>query len=306
MKILNPVPIDFWQEVAEACPWATYFHTPAWATVYAQTFPQYAVASRGFVMESGARAVIPFLSEEKKKFLKRETKLKSIEPGVYGGIIADQELSQQEFDKIINHILKMKNTGGRIVGNPFKEFIFPSLFKKKELFTQVVDLTAGFDELSKRFSRGQKSNISQAQRKNISIRMAHGEQDIETYFAIYLQTVKRWGKKTVAEYPRELFLNLHRQKDPHVRFYLAEKDGRSIAGIIVLVWNKNLIYWHGCSLDEALKDYPNNLLHYTVIKWGCENSYACYDMGPSMDMEGIIRFKSSFGAEKVFLKSYRW
>jgi hypothetical protein len=29
-------------------------------------------------------------------------------------------------------------------------------------------------------------------------------------------------------------------------------------------------------------------------------------MGPSMDMEGVIRFKSSFGAEKAFLKSYRW
>ena len=306
MKILNPVPTDFWQEVAEACPWATFFHAPAWAMLYAKTLPQYAVASRGFVMESGARAVIPFLAEEKKRFLKRETKLKSVEPGVYGGIIADQGLCQQEVDEIISHILKMKNTGGRIVGNPFKEFTFPSLFKKKELFTQAVDLSPGFDELWNRFSRGQKSNIRQAQRKNISIRMAHSEQDIETYFAIYLQTVKRWGKKTVAEHPRELFLNLFRSRDAHIRFYLAEKEGRSIAGIIVLAWNKNLIYWHGCSLDEALKDYPNNLLHCTVIKWGCENGYTCYDMGPSMDMEGVIRFKSSFGAEKVFFKSYRW
>ena len=306
MEILNPVPLDFWQEVAEACPWATFFHTPAWAAIFAQTFPQYAVASRGFVMESGARAVIPFLAEEKKKFLKRETKLKSVEPGVYGGIIADQVVSPKEADEIISHILKMKDTGGRIVGNPFKEFALPSQFKKKELFTQVVDLTAGFDELWKHFSRGQKSNISQAQRKNITIRVAHSEQDIERYFAIYLQTVKRWGKKTVAAYPRELFLNLFRNRDAHIHFYLAEKEGRSIAGIVVLAWGKNLIYWHGCSLDEALKDYPNNLLHYAVIKWGCENGYISYDMGPSMNMEGVIRFKSSFGAEKVFFKSYRW
>jgi lipid II:glycine glycyltransferase (peptidoglycan interpeptide bridge formation enzyme) len=306
MKILNPVPLDFWQEVAEACPWATFFHTPAWATIYAQTFPQYAIASRGFVMESGARVVIPFLAEEKKKFLKRETKLKSIEPGVYGGIIADQEISPQEVAEIIRHILKMKSTGGRIVGNPFKEFTLPSQFKKKELFTQMVDLTSGFDGIWGRFSRGQKSNISQAQRKNITIRLAQSEQDIETYFAIYLQTVKRWGKKTAAEYPQDLFLNLYRKNDPHIRFYLAEKDGRNVAGIIVLAWAKNLIYWHGCSLDEALKDYPNNLLHYAVIKWGCENGYTCYDMGPSMDMEGVVRFKSSFGAEKVFFKSYRW
>jgi hypothetical protein len=306
MEVLNPVPIDFWQQVAEECPWATFFHTPAWASVYAQTFPRYAVDSRGFILENGARAVIPFLAETKKKFLQRVIKLKSMEPGVYGGIIADRDLTPQEVGELIQHILKIKNAGGRIVGNPFKEFTVPASFKKKELFTQMIDLSHGAEQIWKRFSRGQKSNINQAQRKNIAVRLARNTQDIETYYAIYLQTIQRWGKNTAVEYPRELFLNLYRQRENHIRFYLAEKDGRILAGIIVLAWNKKLIYWHGCSLDDALKEYPNNLLHYTVIIWGCENGYTWYDMGPSMDMEGVVRFKASFGAEKVFFQSYRW
>lgn len=306
MEVLHPVPLDVWQEVAETCPWATFFHTPAWASVYTQTFPRYAVASRGFVWDNGARAVIPFLAEEKKRFLQRKIKFKSMEPGVYGGIIADRDLSAQEVEELIRSILAIKNAGGRIVGNPFKEFMLPSAFKKKALFTQMIDLTPGAEELWRRFSRGQKSNINQAQRKNITVRLARNTQDIETYYEIYLQTVQRWGKNLAAEYPRELFLNLYGQRDNHIRFYLAEKDDRILAGIIVLAWNKKLIYWHGCSRGEALKEYPNNLLHYTVIIWGSENGYTWYDMGPSMDREGVERFKASFGAEKVFFKSYRW
>ncbi len=306
MEVLHPVPVDFWQEVAEACPWATFFHTPAWASVYARTFPRYAVASRGFVLDNGARAVIPLLAEERRKLLRRTIRLKSMEPGVYGGIIADRDLSPRDVDELIRSILKIKNAGGRIVGNPFKEFTLPSAFKHKTLVTQMVDLTPGAEKLWQGFSRGQKSNINQARRKHVAVRLARDIQDIETYYAIYVQTVQRWGKNAAAEYPRELFLNLFATRDDHIRFYLAEKKNRIIAGIIVLAWNTTLIYWQGCSLNEARNDYPHNLLHYTVMTWGCENGYTWYDMGPSLDLEGVARFKASFGAKNVLFTSYRW
>jgi hypothetical protein len=306
MRVLDPAPLDFWQDVAEACSWATYFHAPGWALAVTQTFPQYTPAAIGFVMESGARAVIPFVVEEKRKILKTGKRYKSMEPGVYGGIIADQELSPREADEILGHVINLKNSEGRIVGNPFREFLFPARMKKKEMYTQVIDLSPGFDGLVQGFSRGQKSNIRQAQKKQITVRRAATEQDISGYFDIYVQTLKRWGGKTAASYPRQLFLNLFRQKDPHIQFHLAEKEGQIIAGIIVLAWQKKLLYWHGCSRGEFFRDYPNNLLHYEIIKWACENGFAHYDMGPSMEMEGVIKFKKSFGAEQLPFASYRW
>jgi hypothetical protein len=306
MRVLNPAPLDFWQDVAETCSWATYFHTPGWALVIAKTFPQYAPATIGFIMESGSRAVIPFVVEEKKKFLKTGKRYKSMEPGVYGGLVADRELSQPEVDEILDYVLNIKNTEGRIVGNPFKQILFPPQMKTKEMYTQVLDLSPGFDELWQGFSRGQKSNIKQAQKKQVTVSRAETEQSITCYFDIYGQTLKRWGGKTIAFYPRQLFLNLFEQKDPHVHFYLAEKEGQVIAGIIVLAWQKKLLYWHGCSREEFFKDYPNNLLHYEAIKWACENNFTYYDMGASMDMEGVIKFKKSFGAEQLEFASYRW
>jgi len=306
MHILNPAPLDFWQDVAEACPWATYFHAPGWALVIAKTFTRYEPAAVGFITDSGARAVIPFVVEKKKKLLKTIKRYKSMEPGVYGGIIADRTLFQHEVDEILGHVISIKKSEGRIVGNPFKHFQFPSHMKKKEMSTRVIDLSPGFDALLQGFSRGQKSNIRQAQKKQITVRRAATEQDISCYFDIYVQTLKRWGGKTAASYPRQLFLNLFGEKDFHIRFCLAEKEGQIIAGIIVLAWQKNLLYWHGCSREEFFRDYPNNLLHYEVLKWACENGFTRYDMGPSMDMEGVSKFKKSFGAEQVPFASYRW
>jgi lipid II:glycine glycyltransferase (peptidoglycan interpeptide bridge formation enzyme) len=272
----------------------------------AKTFFGLTIASTGFECGSETRAVIPFIVEEKKQFLKTERKYKSMDPGVYGGIIADRELVQEDVDGIFASVLKLKSAGGRIVGNPFKPFSFPSQFKKKELYTQIIDLTSGFDAVRKRFSRGQKSNISQAQRKNIHIRWAETEQDIKHYCDIYMQTLKRWGGRTITRYPEQLFLNLFAQQDHHIRFLLAEKETKIIAGIIILAWQKKLLYWHGCSREEFFTDYPNNLLHYSALQWGCEQGFTHYDMGPSMDMEGVVRFKQSFGAENVWFSSYRW
>lgn len=297
--------MDFWNRVAERCPWATLFHAPLWPSVYCQTFPQFQIGSIGFVTEKGVRAVFPLLFEEKKRFLKTVKQYRSMEPGAYGGIIAEDELNQDEINEIIRHITGLKQSKGRITGNPFKSVEYPSLIKK-EMETSVVDLSCGFDGVWKKFSRGQKSNIKQAQKKGISVRQASSEADIRAYCQVYEETLDRWGDKTLIRFPDLLFLNLFNTRSPHVRFWVAEKTGQPVAGILALQWQDKLIFWHGCSKQEHFSDYPNNLLHFTAIKWACENRINVYDMGSSMGLEGLIRFKRSFGAEQRPYCAYRW
>ena len=306
MKIENPVSPEAWHAVACKCPWATYFHTPAWASCMAKTFPEYAASGIGFVLDDGTRAVLPAVVREKKRLLGRKKEYKSMEPGVYGGFITEKMLPQDTTDKLSRYLLAMKNASGRIVESPFQPLHLSSQFRSKEMFTHVVDLAPEFESVAGRFSRGQKSNINQGKRKNIAVRPAACEQDIERYCHMYEQTVKRWGGRASEIYPRELFLNLYLQKDPNVHFMLAELEGSAVAGVIALAWNKNIVYWHGCALQEYFKCYPNNVLHAAILERGCSNGFEAYDMGPSMELEGVIKFKESFGARKVNFKSYRW
>jgi len=306
MNVEAPVSINFWNDVARACPWATYFHGPQWALCMVKTFPEFAPGGIGFTLDDGTRAVFPSVVREKKGFLKRKKEYKSMEPGVYGGFIADRQLSRECIDSLAAHMLAEKKASGRIVESPFQPLGLGTPFIAKNMFTHVVDLVPGFEVLAGTFSRGQKSNINQAKKKKVAIRQAEREADIEQYYEIYQQTLTRWGDQAGEAYPLEFFFNLYAQKDSGVLFRLAEAEGRMIAGVVLLVWNKKVVYWHGCALQEYFRHYPNNLLHASVIEWGCRSGLDAYDMGPSMGLEGVIKFKESFGARRVHFKAYRW
>lgn len=306
MHIFESAPTDMWQEVARKCPWATYFHTPQWAAIIVKTFPAFSFASLGFISGSEARGVIPFVARKKKGLANSKKEYKSMEPGVYGGIIADGDIGRDELDQVTSYLLKMKKVSGRIVGTPFKQFDFSPGFKSKDISTHIVALEAEFETLRKKFSRGQKSNINQAKKKKVLVRRAETEDDIAAYDNIYRQTIVRWGEDPAAGYPISLFLNIYRSKDPNACFWLAEVEGKTVAGVIIFSWNKRLIYWHGGALKEYYNYYPNNLLHATVMEWGCRHGFETYDMGASMGLEGVARFKESFGAKPHKFISSRW
>ena len=306
MLKLEPVEKKIWHEAARACPWATYFHGPAWADCMAGIFPEFRAEALGCTLADGAHVVLPAVVKKKKRLLREVADYKSMEPGVYGGFIAGRVLAAGELAELAAAVLKLKSTTGRIVETPWQPLNLPQPFIAKKLGTHIVRLPPDFDTLEKRFSRGQKSNLSQARRKGVRVRRAAGEKDIDAYFSIYLESVERWGKTAGAVYAKELFLSLYASGDPQVHFWLAEVEGRIAAGVLALAWGRTLIYWHGAALQEYFRHYPNNLLHAELMAWGCANGCELYDMGSSAGLEGVARFKESFGAQVQAYTSYRW
>ena len=306
MLKLEPVSKDVWDEVARACPWATYFHTAAWAGCMADTFPGFTAEALGCALADGTPVVLPCVVKKKKRLLRQVKDYKSMEPGVYGGFMAPRLLALQETELLAAAVLRMKGSSGRIVETPWQPLHLKGSFISKKLSTHIVELSPDFETLQRKFSRGQKSNLSQARRKEVTVRRAATAQDIDAYFSLYLETVKRWGETAGVVYSKELFMKLFNMQDRHIIFTLAEAEGSIVAGIIALAWGRTILYWHGAALQEFFKYYPNNLLHAELMAWGCANGFQLYDMGPSAGLEGVARFKESFGAQACDFKSYRW
>jgi len=306
MLKLEPAEKKIWLATARVCPWATYFHSPAWADCMAEIFPEFRAEALGSTLADGTFVLLPAVVKKKKRLLGQAVEYKSMEPGVYGGFIAGRALTAAEVQELAAAVLKLKNSAGRIVETPWQPLSLPATFISKKLETHIVELPPDFEALQSRFSRGQKSNLSQARRKGVTVRRAQSEQDIHEYFAIYLESVKRWGETAGAVYAKELFLRLHAAGDPQVQFWLAEVEGRIAAGVLTLAWGTTIVYWHGAALPAYFKHYPNNLLHAELMAWGCANGYGLYDMGSSAGLEGVARFKESFGAQAQTYRSYRW
>lgn len=306
MEVLNPPTQGFWEEIMRNCEYATFYHSPTWIKVLEKTYPQYSNATVGFTLSTGNRAIFPLVAEHSKGILFKKVKHKSMAPGVYGGVMAERRLTPDESGSIFEYLTSTDITDLKVVENPQEHYEFPKSFFAKSLFTQIITLEADFEQLRRRFSRGQKSNIKQAQKKGATIRRASSLEDYEHYYHIYQETLKRWGKQAGTSYPWELFLNLFETRDSDIKLWLAEKNRKIIAGVFALYCNYTILYWHGCSLQEYFDHYPNNLLHMEIIKDGCVRGYKVYDLNPSGGHEGVVKFKESFSAKRVDFKAYHW
>jgi hypothetical protein len=305
MKIKIWPDISFWNSVVKGNPESTFFHTPLWHDLVVRTYSDYTIATRGFVFSEGRKAVFPLIQTRGGGLLKGKARLKSSVFGGYGGIIAEDKLSAIEQAAIYEYLLSLKASIS-VDGNPFSQYTIPETFTLKKDFTHVFALDTTEEDALQRLSRGAKSNLNQARKKGVSVRIARSEEDVLQYFNIYQDTLKRWGDATLFAYPQELLLAIYRHGEDAAKLWIAEKDGTIIAGAIIFYWNQVVSYWHGASLQDYFDCYPNNLLHITIIGDALHKGYRFYDFGPSGGQQGVARFKQSFGAEKYDFLSGHW
>lgn len=297
---------ETWESIVSNSRHATFFHSPAWVAILEKTYPGCSNATRAFIFPSGTRALFPLMVERQQGGLLKKAKHKSMPLGVYGGVVCDAHMTVDERQAIFRHLTTSDITDLKVVAAPLENGDYPGSFKRTSLFTHLLALEGDFERLKSRFSRGQKSNIRQAQKKGVTVRRGDSAADYEHYYLLYQDTLKRWGAQAGTRYPRELFFNLCEARSPDITLWLAEKENKPIAGVITFYCNTTILYWHGCSLQDYFDHYPNNLLHAEIIRDGCERGYALYDLSPSGGYAGVIQFKTSFCAQRVDFNAYHW
>ena len=307
MQIKDWPDIPFWEELARTSPECTFYHTPLWHDIVIKAYKDYSIGTRGFIFDNGGRAVFPFIQTKKGRPLLGKSRLKSSVFGGYGGIIADTSAGAAQQQEIYAFLVKQRASIS-IDTNPFSKTAvkLPDGFICKEDFTQALALTRDEQALYQKLNRGGKSNLNQAKKHGITVRLAKTEQDIHTYYALYKDTLRRWGDGALFEYPESLFFTIFAHAGDGIKIWLAEKEAVIVAGVIIFYWNRIATYWHGASHQDYFQCYPNNMLHMEIIRDAAAAGFHYYDFGPSGGQEGVARFKKSFGAvELPFVSAHR-
>jgi hypothetical protein len=308
MKHFNRVDYDMWFEVASLCPYATYFHSPLWHRLISDTYGKMRCVSLIYVSDNGRRAVLPLIVRST-----RGGTRKSTFAGCYGGIIADGPISEQEaqrlYAKAIGPTGRVQITGNPLwcceVDNPPIPS-FDTMVLKEET-THILRLDRGIDAIVSEFSKGHQRSLKRGIGMGVRVRQARSVADYVAYYEAYENTLHRWGKNASSRYPSRLFTNgytLSVEYPQHVRLWLAELEGKVIAGAWVFYWNKHVAYWHGASYEDFFQYRPNHVLHTEIIRDASDRGFKYYDFNPSGGHEGVVRFKSQFGGEE--LPVYRW
>jgi lipid II:glycine glycyltransferase (peptidoglycan interpeptide bridge formation enzyme) len=166
-------------------------------------------------------------------------------------------------------------------------------------------------EIFRGFHRGVRSNIRKSERRDVGVRTA-GDADVPAFVALVGQTARRQG---FPPYPEDYYRAMWSAfaRDGRARLLLAEHGSMPLAGILVVGFGDNVTFKIGGWAGVQPGIHPNELLHWTAIRWAHENGYRFYDFDgidervgralaageepPADARHGVTRFKLSFGGD---------
>jgi len=168
-----------------------------------------------------------------------------------------------------------------------------------------LDLAPGLDELYKGLHKDSiRRKIRRAEESQLSYEAGCTNEFVETFYHLLLMTRRR---HQLPPQPKTWFRNLVRQMGDAARIRVARKDGAAIAAILTLRHRSKVIYKYGCS-DGAFHPLGGMpFLFWKLIEESKVSGAESIDFGRSaIGNEGLIAFKSKFGAAKRILTYLRY
>jgi peptidoglycan pentaglycine glycine transferase (the first glycine) len=179
--------------------------------------------------------------------------------------------------------------------------------------TILLDLAQAEDALLAGMKEKWRYNVRLAARRGVVVRLAQSCEDVQAWYRILQVTGQRdgFGIHTLDYYQRAWQLLAPRNQ---AQLFLAEHDGRLLAGIFVGLMARQAIYLYGASSNEQRQLMPNYLLQWEAIRWAKSQGTRVYDFwgipdsdNPDEAMAGVYRFKSGWGGQIVsFAGSYEY
>lgn len=178
----------------------------------------------------------------------------------------------------------------------------------------VVELGDSVDLLWQRIDGNKRRNIRKAVEAGVEVIDSRDREDLVAFYSLLKNAAGRHGFNV---YPFSFYEAVWRAYGSEFsRVFLANWGGKGVSGVFVAVHGKTVFTFGAGSLREGFKVRPNDILHWTAMKWAIERGYSAYHMGmlsepPPVEGSsswGIWRWKREWkGALKriqVFSKSY--
>jgi hypothetical protein len=141
----------------------------------------------------------------------------------------------------------------------------------------VMNLNNGAQKLWLNIHHNKRRNIRTALKEGVEITQSHRKEDLKIFCSLYEVTAKKRG---FIAYPRSFFEAIWKIYNPELsKVFLAHWKGKCVSGVFVVIHGKTVYALGAGSLATGWSARPNDLLHWKVMEWACENGYLKYNMG---------------------------
>ncbi len=177
--------------------------------------------------------------------------------------------------------------------------------------TLILSLDGEESQWLARMKQKTRYNIRLAEKKGVSVRAST---DLQTFYGLMEATGQRDG---FGVHSQQYFRRAYEIFFPAgmCELFLADFEGRPLAGLMVFARGSRAWYFYGASNDEERQRMPAYLLQWEAIRWAQARGCQLYDLWgvPDADEEtleagfddradglwGVYRFKRGFGGRLV-------
>jgi lipid II:glycine glycyltransferase (peptidoglycan interpeptide bridge formation enzyme) len=163
--------------------------------------------------------------------------------------------------------------------------------------TVIIDLSCPQDHLLAQMHQKTRYNIRLSSRKGVAVRKAKIE-EFNGFWELMEATSERDGFRL---HGRDHYKKMLEANPDMFQLFLAEHQGRIIAGNIVSFFGDTATYVHGASDHEYRKLMAPYALQWGVMTLARDRGYKYYDLYGIDENKwpGVTRFKQGFGGKEI-------
>jgi hypothetical protein len=284
-----------WDAAWLASDHATWFHSRAWAEIWAEyRRGELEPAARIVELSDGRSALLP-LSEERSRGSQR---FRASPAGTYGGWLAEEPLEKVHAERLLRYLIdELPGLCWRVCPWDALAAEITAGMGEPET-TRALRLDADFEELQRRWSSGPRWGVRRARREGLEVGIATDLVEWRAYYALYQASLARWGERASSRYDWSLFERIRARDPENARLWVARLGSEVVAGALVFYAPCHAAWWHASAAAAHFAKRPMNLLLHEMIRDACEQGLAVFDLGPSHAHGGVEEFKTGYAAEK--------
>jgi len=303
LKVLHPVSEELWQDILSECGYATFFHTPIWANLICETVPGTRNETRVFELGDATRILFPLIVSE--RFSGLVLHAESMPFGTYGGPVGPKvTVGPEEFRDIVG-ILKSsipRLFSLSVTPNPLASRTLPPEVCTGEGFVQVIRFNNGGPPWRQSIKSKTRYHINKAGKRGVVIQRREDADAFLEFGKHYQDVARSWKRKNF--FTMDFFRALPRVAGEHVQLWVATREDKFVAGLIVFVYGNSVTPYLSVFERSERQHAANNLLYYEMLSWAEGSGYGYINLLSSGGQKGVERFKASMGAQKLSFGYY--
>lgn len=162
--------------------------------------------------------------------------------------------------------------------------------------------TAQYRRNLKKRSKGCFYDVKKAKAAGVTVRDARSSADLRRFYRLYLRTMR--GHRSLPRPFKKMALASELLGDDIVRLFIAEYEGKPVAGLLCHFFNGMVEAMYNASDERYLSVHPNHALYDRAIAVAIEEGLSYFDFGGAWPHESLASFKRRWGAEPVERYNY--